>query len=108
MVKTLNMNNASYKFIVKALSNEGKLNDMLKVVDEMLDDDGVEFKEDLQEFIKGEILGKEDGEEDLVSLWRRRKGRRPKLRLKKQKIRKQPRRVQVMLYLLRYSIKIVW
>lgn len=67
MVKKLKMDDASYKFIMKALSDGGKLDEVLKVVDEMLDDDGVEFNEELQQFVKGE-LGKEGREDDLVKL----------------------------------------
>ncbi|KAK4834882.1 hypothetical protein QYF36_001854 [Acer negundo] len=67
MVKKLKMDDASYKFMMKALSDVGKLDEMLKIVDEMLDDDGVELSEELQEFVRGE-LRKEGREEDLAKL----------------------------------------
>ncbi|KAL0000491.1 hypothetical protein SO802_014272 [Lithocarpus litseifolius] len=52
---------------MKALSEVGKLDEVLNVVDMMLDDDGVELTEELQEFVKGE-LRKEGREEDLGKL----------------------------------------
>ncbi|KAK7845000.1 pentatricopeptide repeat-containing protein, partial [Quercus suber] len=67
MVKKLKMDVASYEFIMKALSEVGKLDEVLNVVDTMLDDDGVELTEELQEFVKGE-LRKEGREEDLGKL----------------------------------------
>lgn len=67
MVNKLKMDVASYEFIMKALSEDGKLDEVLKVVDTMLDDDGVELNEELQEFVKGE-LRKEGREDDLGKL----------------------------------------
>nr|XP_023900926.1 pentatricopeptide repeat-containing protein At3g49240, mitochondrial [Quercus suber]POE50177.1 pentatricopeptide repeat-containing protein [Quercus suber] len=67
MVNKLKMDVASYEFIMKALSEVGKLDEVLNVVDTMLDDDGVELTEELQEFVKGE-LRKEGREEDLGKL----------------------------------------
>lgn len=67
MVKKLKMDIASYEFIMKALSELGKLDEVLNVVDTLLDDDGVEFTEELQEFVKGE-LRKEGREDDLAKL----------------------------------------
>ncbi|KAH7543844.1 hypothetical protein ACOSP7_031345 [Xanthoceras sorbifolium] len=67
MVKKLKMDDASYKFMMKTLSDVGRLDDILKIVDEMLDEDGVVFSEDLQEFVRGE-LRKEGREEDLTKL----------------------------------------
>ena len=67
MVKKLKMDVASYEFIMKALTEVGKLDEVLNVVDTMLDDDGVELTEELQEFVKGE-LRKEGREEDLGKL----------------------------------------
>ncbi|OWM75546.1 hypothetical protein CDL15_Pgr021710 [Punica granatum] len=62
MVKKLKMDNPSYKFMMKALSDVGKLDEVLGMVDQMLDDEGVEFDEDLQEFVKEELRkgGRED------------------------------------------------
>ncbi|XP_015878436.2 pentatricopeptide repeat-containing protein At3g49240, mitochondrial [Ziziphus jujuba] len=67
MVKKLKMDVPSYEFIMKALSESGKFDEVLNVVDTMLDDDGVEFNEEVQEFVKGE-LRKEGREDDLVKL----------------------------------------
>ncbi|KAL5537535.1 hypothetical protein UlMin_044750 [Ulmus minor] len=67
MVKKLKMDIPSYEFIMKALSELSKLDEVLNVVDTMLDDDGVEFSEELQEFVKGE-LRKEGREADLGKL----------------------------------------
>ncbi|KAG7980291.1 hypothetical protein I3843_05G175400 [Carya illinoinensis] len=67
MVKKLKMDVASYKFIMEALSEAGKLDEVLNVVDTMLDDDGVECDEELQEFVKAE-LRKEGREDDLGKL----------------------------------------
>ncbi|XP_022984619.1 pentatricopeptide repeat-containing protein At3g49240, mitochondrial [Cucurbita maxima] len=67
MVKKLKMDASSYQFIMKALSESGQLDEMLNVVDTLLDDDGIEFSEELQEFVRGE-LRKEDREGDLGKL----------------------------------------
>ncbi|PQQ04227.1 pentatricopeptide repeat-containing protein [Prunus yedoensis var. nudiflora] len=64
MVKKLKMDIPSYQFIMKTLSEAGKLDEVLNVVDTMLDDDGVEFNEELQEFVKGEL--RKEGREDEV------------------------------------------
>ena len=37
---------------MKVLSDVGKLDVVLKMVDEMLDDEGADFSEELQEFVK--------------------------------------------------------
>ncbi|KGN57673.1 pentatricopeptide repeat-containing protein At3g49240, mitochondrial [Cucumis sativus] len=67
MVKKLKMDASSYQFIMKALSESGKMDEILNVVDTLLDDDGIEFSEELQEFVRGE-LRKENREEDLAKL----------------------------------------
>ncbi|TYK29182.1 pentatricopeptide repeat-containing protein [Cucumis melo var. makuwa] len=67
MVKKLKMDASNYQFIMKALSESGKMDEVLNVVDTLLDDDGIEFSEELQEFVRGE-LRKEDREEDLAKL----------------------------------------
>ncbi|KAK2658729.1 hypothetical protein Ddye_005262 [Dipteronia dyeriana] len=67
MVKKLKMDDASYKFMMKTFGDVGKLDEMLKIVDEMLDDDGVKLSEELQEFVRGELM-KEGREEDLAKL----------------------------------------
>ncbi|KAL3026152.1 hypothetical protein AAZX31_04G216500 [Glycine max] len=67
MVKKLKMDVTSYQFIMKVLSDEGRLDEMLKIVDTLLDDNGVDFDEEFQEFVKGE-LRKEGREEELTKL----------------------------------------
>ena len=54
MVKKLKMDVASYQFMMKVLSDEGRLDEMLQIVDTLLDDNGVDFDEEFQEFVKGE------------------------------------------------------
>ncbi|CAN0922559.1 Pentatricopeptide repeat-containing protein At3g49240, mitochondrial [Linum grandiflorum] len=68
MVKKVKMNDASYKFIMKALSDGGRLDEVLKLVDGMLDDECIDFNEELQEFVKGDLLSKEGREEELTKL----------------------------------------
>lgn len=67
MVKKLKMDEGSYKFMMKALFEVGKHDDVLKMIGDMLDDDASEFTTDLQEFVKEE-LRKEGREEDVVKL----------------------------------------
>ncbi|KAE8694279.1 Pentatricopeptide repeat-containing protein [Hibiscus syriacus] len=67
MVKKLKMDDASYKFMMKALSDVGKLDDVLKMVDEMLDEESSDFNEELQEFVR-ELLRNVGREDDLTKL----------------------------------------
>ncbi|KAI4319967.1 hypothetical protein MLD38_033497 [Melastoma candidum] len=68
MVKKLKMNVAGYQFMMKSLSDVGRLDDVLKIVDEMLDEEArVLFNEDFEEFVKGE-LRKGGREDDLAKL----------------------------------------
>ncbi|KAK7350988.1 hypothetical protein VNO77_10096 [Canavalia gladiata] len=67
MVKKLKMDVASYQFMMKVLSDEGRLDEMLQIVDTLLDDNGVDFDEEFQEFVKGE-LRKDGREEELAKL----------------------------------------
>ncbi|XP_020234444.1 pentatricopeptide repeat-containing protein At3g49240, mitochondrial [Cajanus cajan] len=67
MVKKLKMDVASYQFMMKVLSDAGRLDEMLQIVDTLLDDNGVDFDEEFQEFVKGE-LRKEGREEELAKL----------------------------------------
>ncbi|XP_061337903.1 LOW QUALITY PROTEIN: pentatricopeptide repeat-containing protein At3g49240, mitochondrial [Gastrolobium bilobum] len=67
MVKKLKMDVASYQFMMKVLSEAGRLDEVLQIVDTLLDDNGVDFDEEFQEFVKGE-LRKEGREEDLTKL----------------------------------------
>ncbi|KAA8540042.1 hypothetical protein F0562_026734 [Nyssa sinensis] len=67
MVGKLKMDDASYEFMMGALFETGKVDEVLKMVDTILRDDGLEFSAELQEFVKEELrkLGRE---EDLVKL----------------------------------------
>lgn len=67
MVKKLKMDVESYQFMMKALSEDGKLDEVLKMVDQLLDEDPIIFDEEFQEFVKGE-LRKEGREEELGKL----------------------------------------
>ncbi|KAL2339614.1 hypothetical protein Fmac_007554 [Flemingia macrophylla] len=67
MVNKLKMDVASYQFMMKVLSDAGRLDEMLQIVDTLLDDNGVDFDEEFQEFVKGE-LRKEGREEELAKL----------------------------------------
>ncbi|CAE6075587.1 unnamed protein product [Arabidopsis arenosa] len=55
MVSKLKMDDEAYKFIMRALSEADRLDEMLKIVDEMLDDDTIRVSEELQEFVKEEL-----------------------------------------------------
>ncbi|CAN0897689.1 Pentatricopeptide repeat-containing protein At3g49240, mitochondrial [Linum grandiflorum] len=68
MVKKLKMNDESYKFIMKALSDAGRLDEVLELVDAMLDDEAIDLTEELQEFVKGDLLSKEGREDELTKL----------------------------------------
>lgn len=67
MVKKLNMDSASYQFIMNALSSSGKLDDVVKIVDGMLDEEVVVLDDEMKEFVKN-LLGKEGREDDLDKL----------------------------------------
>ncbi|KAF5743452.1 pentatricopeptide repeat-containing protein [Tripterygium wilfordii] len=67
MVKKLKMDDEAYKFMVRTLSDSGRLDEVLKMVDVMLDDEEIDFNEELQEFVKDE-LRKEGREEELTKL----------------------------------------
>ncbi|KAI4332043.1 hypothetical protein L6164_016984 [Bauhinia variegata] len=67
VVKKLKMDVASYQFMMKVLSEAGRLDEVLQIVDTLLDDGGVDFDEEFQEFVK-EQLRKEGREEDLAKL----------------------------------------
>nr|AFK42832.1 unknown [Lotus japonicus] len=53
--------------MMKVLSGAGRLDEVLQIVDTLLDDNGLDFDEEFQEFVKGE-LRKEGREEDLTKL----------------------------------------
>ncbi|KAB2055142.1 hypothetical protein ES319_A11G015700v1 [Gossypium barbadense] len=67
MVKKLKMDDSSYKFIMKALSDVGKFDDVLKMVDEMLEEESSDFTEELHEYVK-ELLRNVGREDDLTKL----------------------------------------
>ncbi|XP_019415288.1 PREDICTED: pentatricopeptide repeat-containing protein At3g49240-like isoform X2 [Lupinus angustifolius] len=67
MVKKLKMDVASYQFIMKVLSEAGRLDEVLQIIDTLLDDNGVDFDEEFQEFVKVE-LRKEGREDELAKL----------------------------------------
>ncbi|KAE9604014.1 hypothetical protein Lal_00002092 [Lupinus albus] len=67
MVKKLKMDVASYQFMMKVLSEAGRLDEVLQIVDTLLDDNGVDFDEEFQEFVKVE-LRKEGREDELAKL----------------------------------------
>ncbi|KAK7282565.1 hypothetical protein RIF29_11458 [Crotalaria pallida] len=67
MVKKLKMDVASYQFMMKVLSDAGRLDEVLQIVDTLLDDNGVDFDEEFQEFVKVE-LRKEGREDELAKL----------------------------------------
>ncbi|KAF2591130.1 hypothetical protein F2Q70_00040536 [Brassica cretica] len=63
MVSKLKMDDEAYKFIMRAFSEAGRLDEMLKIVDVMLDEETVRAGEEIQEFVKEE-LRKEEREDD--------------------------------------------
>ncbi|OIV96831.1 hypothetical protein TanjilG_08692 [Lupinus angustifolius] len=67
MVKKLKLDVASYQFMMKVLSESGRLDEVLQIVDTLLDDNGVDFDEEFQEFVKVE-LRKEGREDELAKL----------------------------------------
>ncbi|KAJ4850808.1 hypothetical protein Tsubulata_009805 [Turnera subulata] len=67
MVKKLKFDDESYKFMMRTMSGVGKLDEVLQMVDQIIDDEGAEFSEELQEFVREE-LRKEGREEDLTKL----------------------------------------
>lgn len=67
MVKKLKMDDESYKFMMKTMSDVGKLDEVLKMAEGIIDDEEAEFSEELQEFVKGE-LRKDGREEELTKL----------------------------------------
>ncbi|CAL1371443.1 unnamed protein product [Linum trigynum] len=61
MVKKQRMNNESYKFIMKALSDHERLDEVLQLVDAMLDNEAINVNEELQEINKEEETGSAEG-----------------------------------------------
>ncbi|XP_002516677.2 pentatricopeptide repeat-containing protein At3g49240, mitochondrial [Ricinus communis] len=67
MVKKLKMDNASYKFMMEALADNDQMDELIKMVDGMLDDEAIELDLELQEFAK-ELLGRVGRGEELMEL----------------------------------------
>lgn len=67
MVGKLRMDDESYKFMMKALFEVVKHDEVLKIVGAMLRDDPSDFTSEVEEFVREE-LRKEEREEDLVKL----------------------------------------
>ncbi|KAK9094041.1 hypothetical protein Scep_025510 [Stephania cephalantha] len=67
MVEKLKLEPSNYEFMLKVLIEEGKLDEMLKVVDGMLDDEDVGLPPEINELVT-DALKKEGREGELVSL----------------------------------------
>lgn len=75
MVPKLRMDDDAYKFIMNALSEPGKHDEVVKIVDRILREDPSDFTEELEEFVR-ELLRKEGMEDEVTNL---------KLQLEKEK-----------------------
>ncbi|KAK6914188.1 Pentatricopeptide repeat [Dillenia turbinata] len=64
MVGKLKMDTASYKFIMKALFDDGKPDEVLVIIGKLLRDGEDDFDTELQEFVKDEL--RKDGREEEV------------------------------------------
>ncbi|GAB2266722.1 hypothetical protein Dimus_001714 [Dionaea muscipula] len=64
MVKKLRMDAASYEFIFQSLCDAGKLDDVLNIVSNLLDDGSVDLNEDMKRIITDGLM-KEGREEEL-------------------------------------------
>ncbi|GKB12506.1 pentatricopeptide repeat-containing protein [Tanacetum coccineum] len=67
MVPKLRMDDDSYKFIMKALFDIKKHDEVLEIIGKMLREEPLDFSDELQEFVREE-LRKEEKEEELVKL----------------------------------------
>ncbi|KAK4431331.1 Pentatricopeptide repeat-containing protein, mitochondrial [Sesamum alatum] len=67
MVPKLRMNDEAYKFIMNALFEVGKHEEVLKIVDGMLREDPNDFTEEVEEFVR-EGLRKEGREDEVTKL----------------------------------------
>lgn len=68
MVNKLKMDAASYEFMFIALCDEGKLDEVMKMVSDMLDDGGVDLNSDMEEIIKCGLRNAGREEEELPRL----------------------------------------
>ncbi|KAK9749994.1 hypothetical protein RND81_02G164800 [Saponaria officinalis] len=66
MVKKLKFSSASYEFMFKALCDIGKVDDVLTIVSEILDEGSVDLNEDMHKIVKDGLKsqGREEGELD--------------------------------------------
>ncbi|KAJ0630907.1 putative tetratricopeptide-like helical domain superfamily [Helianthus annuus] len=67
MVPKLRMDDDSYKFIMKALFDVKKHDEVVEIIGKMLREDPLDFSDELREFVREE-LWKEEREDDLVNL----------------------------------------
>ncbi|KAL8199771.1 hypothetical protein R6Q57_013339 [Mikania cordata] len=67
MVPKLRMDDDSYKFIMKALFDIKKHDEVLEIIGKMLREDPLDFSDELQEFVREE-LRKEERDDDLTNL----------------------------------------
>ncbi|XP_010682393.2 pentatricopeptide repeat-containing protein At3g49240, mitochondrial [Beta vulgaris subsp. vulgaris] len=68
MVKKLKFNPASYEFMFKALCDVGKVDDVLKIVGDMLDEESVDLNEDMHKIVKDGLKSHGREEEELDRL----------------------------------------
>ncbi|KAL3521648.1 hypothetical protein ACH5RR_019797 [Cinchona calisaya] len=67
MVSKLRMNDDSYKFIMNALFEVGRHDEVLEIIGKLLKEDPTDFTSELEEFVR-QALGKEGREEELTKL----------------------------------------
>ncbi|KAH9610891.1 hypothetical protein KSS87_008324 [Heliosperma pusillum] len=68
MVKKLKFNSASYEFMFKSLCDVGKLDDVLSIVSDMLDEGSVDLNEDMHKIVKDGLKSQGREEEELDRL----------------------------------------
>ncbi|KAL9237727.1 hypothetical protein vseg_012242 [Gypsophila vaccaria] len=65
MVKKLKFNSASYEYMFKALCDVGKVDDVLTIVGEILDEGSVDLNEDMHKIVKDGLKSQGRAEEEL-------------------------------------------
>lgn len=76
MVMKLKMDDDTYKFMMKALFENGKSDDVLKIASNLVREDGGDFSEELKQFVKEELrkVGREEEEVDrIIEDWEKEK-----------------------------------
>ncbi|XP_021745981.1 pentatricopeptide repeat-containing protein At3g49240-like [Chenopodium quinoa] len=68
MVQKLKFNYASYEFMFKALCDVGRVDDVLKIVSDILDDGSIDLNKDMQEIVKDGLRREAREEEELDRL----------------------------------------